>query len=61
MDSRVSDLFGTAAAAAQKSGSSAATNGAAIRKTAKNGSKKCKNRSARYPKASNNPPYLPPE
>ncbi|KAI2657441.1 GTP-binding protein 2 [Labeo rohita] len=60
MDSRVSELFGTAAAA-QKSGSPAATNGAAIRKTAKNGSKKCKNRSARYPKASNNPPYLPPE
>ncbi|XP_073691342.1 GTP-binding protein 2 [Garra rufa] len=60
MDSRVSELFGTTAAA-QKSGSPAATNGAAIRKTAKNGSKKCKNRSARYPKASNNPPYLPPE
>uniref|UniRef100_A0A9J8A513 Tr-type G domain-containing protein n=1 Tax=Cyprinus carpio carpio TaxID=630221 RepID=A0A9J8A513_CYPCA len=53
-------LFGTAAAA-QKSGSSAANNGAAGRKNAKNGSKKCKNRSARYPKASNNPPYLPPE
>uniref|UniRef100_A0A8C1XY94 GTP-binding protein 2 n=1 Tax=Cyprinus carpio TaxID=7962 RepID=A0A8C1XY94_CYPCA len=53
-------LFGTAAAA-QKSGSSAANNGAAGRKTAKNGSKKCKNRSARYPKSSNNPPYLPPE
>ncbi|XP_016359625.1 GTP-binding protein 2-like isoform X1 [Sinocyclocheilus anshuiensis] len=48
-------LFGTAAAA-QKSCS-----GAASRKTAKNGSKKCKNRSARYPKASNNLPYLPPE
>ncbi|KAK2896328.1 hypothetical protein Q8A67_010816 [Cirrhinus molitorella] len=59
MDSRVSELFGTAAA--QKSGSPAGTNGAASRKTAKNGSKKCKNRSARYPKASNNPPYLPPE
>lgn len=53
-------LFGTAAAA-QKSGSPAASNGAASRKTAKNGSKKCKNRSARYPKAKNNPPYLPPE
>uniref|UniRef100_A0A671T794 GTP-binding protein 2-like n=1 Tax=Sinocyclocheilus anshuiensis TaxID=1608454 RepID=A0A671T794_9TELE len=51
MDPRVSELFG-AAAAAQKSGG---------RKTAKNGSKKFKNRSARYPKASNNPPYLPPE
>ncbi|KTG33466.1 hypothetical protein cypCar_00018067 [Cyprinus carpio] len=57
MDPRVSELFG-AAAAAQKSGS---PNGAAGRKNAKNGSKKCKNRSARYPKASNNPPYLPPE
>ncbi|XP_026080569.1 GTP-binding protein 2 [Carassius auratus] len=43
-------LFGTAA-----------NNGASGRKTAKSGSKKCKNRSARYPKASNNPPYLPPE
>ncbi|KAK9963944.1 hypothetical protein ABG768_005158 [Culter alburnus] len=53
MDSRVSELFGAAGAQA--------TNGAASRKTAKNGSKKCKNRSARYPKASNNPPYLPPE
>ncbi|KAF4105409.1 GTP-binding protein 2 isoform X1 [Onychostoma macrolepis] len=53
-------LFGTAAAA-QKSGSPAASNGAASRKTAKNGSKKYKNRSARYPKACNNPPYLPPE
>ncbi|XP_067242981.1 GTP-binding protein 2 [Chanodichthys erythropterus] len=53
MDSRVSELFGSAGAQA--------TNGAASRKTAKNGSKKCKNRSARYPKASNNPPYLPPE
>ncbi|XP_016382721.1 GTP-binding protein 2 isoform X1 [Sinocyclocheilus rhinocerous] len=51
MDPRVSELFG-AAAAAQKSGG---------RKTAKNGSKKFKTRSARYPKASNNPPYLPPE
>uniref|UniRef100_A0A8C1VB90 GTP binding protein 2 n=1 Tax=Cyprinus carpio TaxID=7962 RepID=A0A8C1VB90_CYPCA len=57
MDPRVSELFG-AAAAAQKSGS---PNGAPGRKNAKNGSKKCKNRSARYPKASNNPPYLPPE
>ncbi|XP_048061892.1 GTP-binding protein 2 [Megalobrama amblycephala] len=53
MDSRVSELFGSAGAQA--------TNGAASRKTAKNGSKKGKNRSARYPKASNNPPYLPPE
>ncbi|XP_051771970.1 GTP-binding protein 2 [Ctenopharyngodon idella] len=59
MDTRVSELFGTAAT--QKSSSQAATNGAASRKTAKNGSKKSKNRSARYPKASNNPPYLPPE
>ncbi|XP_016102013.1 GTP-binding protein 2-like [Sinocyclocheilus grahami] len=48
-------LFGTAAAA-QK-----CCSGAASRKTAKTGSKKCKSRSARYPKASNNPPYLPPE
>ncbi len=53
-------LFGTEAAA-QMTGSPAASNGAASRKNAKNGSKKCKNRSARYPKASNNPPYLPPE
>uniref|UniRef100_A0A672MF92 Tr-type G domain-containing protein n=1 Tax=Sinocyclocheilus grahami TaxID=75366 RepID=A0A672MF92_SINGR len=51
MDPRVSELFG-AAAAAQKSGG---------RKNAKNGSNKFKSRSARYPKASNNPPYLPPE
>ncbi|XP_077093753.1 GTP-binding protein 2 [Siphateles boraxobius] len=50
MDSRVSELFG-----------SAASTGAPSRKTAKNGSKKCKNRSARYQKSSNNPPYLPPE
>lgn len=50
-------LFGTAGAA-QKSGSPAASNGAASRKP---GSKKCKNRSARYPKTNNNPPYLPPE
>lgn len=54
----MSELFGSAAS--QKPGSQAA-NGAAGRKTAKNGSKKCKNRSARYPKASNNSPYLPPE
>ncbi|KAK7140765.1 hypothetical protein R3I94_013142 [Phoxinus phoxinus] len=50
MDSRVSELFG-----------SAASTGALSRKPAKNGSKKFKNRSARYQKASNNPPYLPPE
>lgn len=51
MDSRVSELFG-----------SAASTGAPSRKTARNGSKKCKNRSARYQKPSNNPPpYLPPE
>ncbi|XP_056126144.1 GTP-binding protein 2 [Rhinichthys klamathensis goyatoka] len=50
MDSRVSELFGSAASTAALS-----------RKTAKNGSKKCKNRSARYQKPSNNPPYLPPE
>ncbi|XP_026135041.1 GTP-binding protein 2-like isoform X1 [Carassius auratus] len=54
MDPRVSELF-EAAAGAHKSGS---PNG---RKTAKHGNKKCKNRSAKYPKASNNPPYLPPE
>ncbi|KAG1941579.1 GTP-binding protein 2 [Pimephales promelas] len=50
MDSRVSELFG-----------SAASTGTLSRKPAKNGSKKCKNRSARYQKPSNNPPYLPPE
>uniref|UniRef100_A0A672NDY4 GTP-binding protein 2-like n=1 Tax=Sinocyclocheilus grahami TaxID=75366 RepID=A0A672NDY4_SINGR len=53
--SGMDSLFGTAAAA-QK-----CCSGAASRKTAKTGSKKCKSRSARYPKASNNPPYLPPE
>lgn len=61
MDTRVSDLFGTVST--QRSSSQGANNGAvglASRKSTKNG-KKCKNRPARYPKASNNPPYLPPE
>lgn len=61
MDTRVSDLFGTVPT--QRSSSQGANNGAvglASRKSSKNG-KKCKNRPARYPKASNNPPYLPPE
>ncbi|XP_056326538.1 GTP-binding protein 2 [Danio aesculapii] len=55
METRVSELFGSATS--QKCASSAA----GARKTAKNGSKKYKSRSGRYPKASNNPPYLPPE
>ncbi|KAI7805413.1 GTP-binding protein 2 [Triplophysa rosa] len=64
MDTRVSDLFGSLST--QRSSSQGANNGAvglASRKFTKNG-KKCKNRSARYPKASNinnHPPYLPPE
>ncbi|XP_056616766.1 GTP-binding protein 2 [Triplophysa dalaica] len=62
MDTRVSDLFGSLST--QRSSSHGANHGAvglASRKSTKN-SKKCKNRSARYPKASNNhPPYLPPE
>lgn len=51
----MSELFGSAAS------KKCASPAAGARKTAKNGSKKFKNRSGRYPKASNNPPYLPPE
>lgn len=51
MDTRVSDLFGS---------SSQGAGGLAGRKASKHG-KKCKNRSGRHPKGSNNPPYLPPE
>ncbi|KAA0717599.1 GTP-binding protein 2 [Triplophysa tibetana] len=62
MDTRVSDLFGSLST--QRSSSQGANHGAvglAGRKSTKIG-KKCKNRSARYPKASNNhQPYLPPE
>ncbi|XP_051980929.1 GTP-binding protein 2-like [Xyrauchen texanus] len=62
MDTRVSELFGTVST--QKSSSQGASNGAGVTASRKSTAKNCKkfkHRSARYPKASNNPPYLPPE
>lgn len=66
MDTRVSDLFGTGSAfkpgAAPGTGS-ASNNAAAVapKKALTKIGKKAKSRSVRYPKSSNNPPYLPPE
>ncbi|XP_035387677.1 GTP-binding protein 2 isoform X2 [Electrophorus electricus] len=65
MDTRVSELFGTGSAfksSAQAVGSGASNSTVVTSKKAftKNG-KKSKSRSARFPKPSNNPPYLPPE
>ncbi|KAL7890401.1 hypothetical protein AOLI_G00026590 [Acnodon oligacanthus] len=65
MDSRVSELFGAGSAfkAAPQAAGSASNNAAvaATKKTFTKNGKKAKNRSARHPKPSNNPPYLPPE
>uniref|UniRef100_A0AAR2KG52 Tr-type G domain-containing protein n=1 Tax=Pygocentrus nattereri TaxID=42514 RepID=A0AAR2KG52_PYGNA len=65
MDSRVSELFGAGSAFKTTSqGAGSASNNAAVaatRKTLTKNGKKAKNRSARHPKPSNNPPYLPPE
>ncbi|KAL7877421.1 hypothetical protein SRHO_G00040640 [Serrasalmus rhombeus] len=65
MDSRVSELFGAGSAFKTTSqGAGSASNNAAVaatRKTFTKNGKKAKNRSARHPKPSNNPPYLPPE
>ncbi|KAL6487552.1 hypothetical protein MHYP_G00041780 [Metynnis hypsauchen] len=65
MDSRVSELFGAGSAfKTTPQGAGSASNNAAVavtRKTFTKNGKKAKNRSARHPKPSNNPPYLPPE
>ncbi|XP_036429591.1 GTP-binding protein 2 isoform X2 [Colossoma macropomum] len=65
MDSRVSELFGAGSAfKTTPQGAGSASNNAAVaatKKTFSKNGKKAKNRSARHPKPSNNPPYLPPE
>lgn len=63
METRLSELFGAGSAFKPPGSGSASNNPAAVapkKALAKNG-KKAKSRSARYPKSSNNPPYLPPE
>ncbi|XP_076830820.1 GTP-binding protein 2 [Brachyhypopomus gauderio] len=61
MDTRVSELFGTGSAFRPGASGTHGTAGAAAKKSFLKNGKKSKSRSARYPKPSNNPPYLPPE
>ncbi|XP_072533703.1 GTP-binding protein 2 isoform X2 [Salminus brasiliensis] len=65
MDTRVSELFGAGSAfkTSSQGGGSGVNNGAgaSTKKAISKNGKKAKNRSARHPKLSNNPPYLPPE
>ncbi|KAF7710928.1 GTP-binding protein 2 [Silurus meridionalis] len=61
MDPRVSEIFGTSSAL--KAGAAPGTGSAVVapKKVLSKNSRKTKSRSGRYPKSSNNQPYLPPE